>query len=96
MRSGLPYEWPRRARRLERVQQDIEGSRDTPWWQPDESVLSGLPFFGRKARALAERSERAFERRLKRRVVIDDRIWPFRRMSDYKAALQDPPYLNGA
>lgn len=96
LRSGLPYEWPKGARRLGRMQQEIIEGRDIRWWQPDHTVLEGLPFFGRRARALREPDEQSFEERLKRRIIIDDRIWPFRRMADYKAALRNPPYLAGA
>ena len=94
LHSGLPYQWPRRAKWLWCPQQRRRDPRD-PWWKPDETVLETMPFFRKRLHAMALRLEAARERRLERRVRIDDRIWPFRRMTDYKAALTRPFYLTG-
>jgi len=90
--SGLPYEWDRRARHLWCRQRCRE---DVPWWKPDESVFGGLPQRIPVVRAWGRRLEELRDRRLRKRGIVDDRIWPFRRMADYKAALKDPPYLVG-
>lgn len=95
LRSGLPYEWPRRAKWIwcDQLHKEEPAAR-LPWWKPDETVLAGLPVWGRRVREWRRRREEDRDRRVKSRM-IDDRIWPFRRMADYKAALQSPPYLAG-
>lgn len=96
LRSGLEYEWPARARWLWCRQRDKpDRAGRGPWWQPDESVLAGLAFVGRRVREWCRRLEEERDRRLKRRGVVDDRLWPFRRMADLKAALARPPCLAG-
>ena len=96
LRSGLPYEWPKQAKFLWCKQRDKpEAVEHLPWWKPDASALNGLPFCGRLARAVRDGEDRLIELDRKRRGVVDDRIWPFRRMSDYRAALRNPPYLVG-
>jgi hypothetical protein len=96
LRSDLPYEWDKRAKYLWCRQRDkAEPGGRVPWWKPDMSVLVGIPVLGLH---LLERQYRRgvdSERRTKGRVIVDDRIWPFRRMSDYKTALKNPPYLCG-
>lgn len=93
LHSDLAYEWPKRAKWLWRPQKLKRDARD-PWWKPDETVPDSVLFCRKRMRALARRREEAVDRRLKQRAV-DDRIWPFRRMADYKAALKRPPYLAG-
>jgi hypothetical protein len=95
LRSELEYEWPKRAKWLWCQQRDKANPAERiPWWKPDELVLAGLPFWGRRVRELRRRMEENRDRDLRMRM-IDDRVWPFRRMADYKAALQSPPYLAG-
>lgn len=95
LRSGLPYEWPKHAKWLWCRQRDkAESAPRTPWWVPDESATSVLPVFGRRWREYLSRREEARDRE-RRTVAVDDRIWPFRRMADLKAARSRPVYLAG-
>jgi hypothetical protein len=94
LRTELPYEWPKRAKWLwcgQRCKQ--EPAARLPWWKPDESVFGGL-VWARRVREWRRRREMEHDRLVKVSKV-DDRIWPFRRMADYKAALKNPPYLAG-
>ncbi len=84
LKTELRYDHPRRAKWLWGAQAQRG---------PDWRVV--LPSFCRTARESGQRMERAQDRRLKRTGMIDDRIWPFRCMQDYKAALKEPPYLAG-
>jgi hypothetical protein len=95
LRSGLPYEWDKSAKYLWCRQRDkVEPAARVPWWKPDMSVLTA-PLWGKQLKEWQYRREEDAERRTKGRVIVDDRIWPFRRMSDYKTALKNPPYLCG-
>ncbi len=96
LRSGLPYEWPSHAKWMwcpQRMKE--EPARRLPWWKPDETVLDAMPFWNWLTREQRRKREDAADRRLKARTIVDDRIWPFRRRSDYEAALSNPPYLCG-
>ncbi|MFG0283042.1 MAG: hypothetical protein ACF8R7_01350 [Phycisphaerales bacterium JB039] len=58
-------------------------------------TLLGQPIFAGLFRWLPRR-KRAAGRRVEERLRrLDDRIWPFGRMADYKAALAKPLYLAG-
>ena len=91
LRSGLPYEWPKSAKWLW-CEQVVSPAERRPWWKPDDSVLDEVPFWGSRRR---RRREEELDPAIKQ-AMVDDRIWPFRRMADYKAALKNPPYLAGA
>ena len=66
LRSGLPYEWPKRAKGLWCAQacQEEPVSR-TPPWKPYTSVLSVLPVWGRYMRESRRRREEEPHRAIK-------------------------------
>lgn len=92
LRSDHPYEWPKRAKWLW-CRQSLPSS--VPWWKPDVAAAAMLPAWGRRARQWRRRLEAEEDRRIRNRTFVDDRIWPFRRMADLKAALIQPLYLAG-
>ena len=97
LRSGLEYRWPPRAKWLWcRQSARVESSQRLPWWVPDGSVLASIPVWGaRWLRKWMPRFEAARDRELRSGTIVDDRIWPFRTMAEYKAALAAPVYLAG-
>jgi hypothetical protein len=101
LKSGLPYDWRRSDVRLWCAQLDKvekDALNHVPWWKPDPEdfrLSSGWwLIFSRRLRTKLARREAQLEAEMKK-GMIDDRIWPFRRMSDYKTALKNPPYLCG-
>jgi len=97
LRSGLDYQWPTRAKWLWCKQSTkTEPSQRLPWWKPDAAAIQFIPiigwFWGKRLR---DRFEAEADRLLKSGPIVNDRIWPFRTMADYKAALAAPFYLRG-
>lgn len=97
LRSGIDYQWPKRAKWLWCKQSaKVEPSQRLPWWKPDADVISSIPIIGWIwAKRLRNRIEEEADRLLKAGPMVDDRIWPFRTMAEYKAALARPFLLAG-
>lgn len=97
LRTDIEYQWPRRAKWIWCKQSaKTEPTQRLPWWKPDAAAIQFIPIvgwlWGKRAR---ERSEAEADRLLRTGTRVDDRIWPFRRMADYRAALRQPFYLIG-
>lgn len=97
LRSGLDYQWPDRAKWLWCKQSaKTEPSQRLPWWKPDAAAINAIPVIGWIwGKRVRDRNEAEAERLLKAGPIVDDRIWPFRTMADYKAALARPFLLAG-
>ncbi len=93
LRSGLDYEWPARAKWLWCPQREptLRTQAAMSWWT--WLGLSPVRSAARKAREVRERSADAA---IKGAGVVDDRIWPFRRRSDLRAAIGTPTLLPGS
>jgi len=53
-------------------------------------ILLAVPYLG-----ISYAVARHFDRKINSPGQFDDSVWPFARLSDYEAALANPPYLNG-
>ncbi len=96
LRSDLPYEWSPYAKWMWCPQRNADHADREPSIETD--VLGWLRYV--LTTSFAERRRRAVEREgredaVARPALIDDRIWPFRRRMDLRAALSSPPYLSG-